>query len=267
MRAESRRERGIFEIGAALIVVERRRVAGEVSFDEIEIAVQIVIRGRDTHTRLRLSIRTESASRFNRNILKLSILLVLVESARGRIVRHINVRPAVVVQVRRQNSQAISAIRAENPRRLGNVGESPITIVVVKNVLTVFHARRPARDHHTLIKTRPRFRHRRSRQVESDVVGDEEIEFAVAIVVDEGTPCTPARALARNACLLAHIGERAVTVVVIHHILAKVGDEQIIPTIVVIISNTHALSPARVSDAGFGRHIRECAVAIVAKQM
>src|ERR1017187_1608501 len=40
VRAETRGESGVFKIGTALIVIERRRVAGEVGFDQVEIAVR-----------------------------------------------------------------------------------------------------------------------------------------------------------------------------------------------------------------------------------
>src|SRR5205807_6815443 len=52
----------VFETGAAEIVIERGSVSGEVGFDEIEVAIEIVVGGGDTHAGLRLSIGTKSAS-------------------------------------------------------------------------------------------------------------------------------------------------------------------------------------------------------------
>ena len=72
-------------------------------------------------------------------------------------------------------------------------------------------------------------------------------------------PATPA--------FCADVGERAVAVVVIEHVLAEVGDEQVIVAVVVVVADADALSPAGVSDAGFGGDIGESAVAIVLEQM
>ena len=72
---------------------------------------------------------------------------------------------------------------------------------------------------------------------------------------------------ARHAGLLADVGECAVAVVVIQNVLAEVGDEQIVPAVVVVVADAHALSPARVRDSGLRGHVGEGAVAIVAKQM
>ena len=44
------------KLRAPMIVIERRRVAGEICFHDVEIAVEIVIGGGNAHARLRLAI-------------------------------------------------------------------------------------------------------------------------------------------------------------------------------------------------------------------
>ncbi len=255
------------KFAAALIVVERRRVAGEICFNQIEIAIQIIIRCRDPHAGLRLSIRAQSASCFDCDVLKFPVLLVLVERAGGGIVGDINIGPAIVVEICSQHSEAVGAAGAENSRRVGNVGERAIAVVVIQNVFAALQSRRSARHHYALVKARARFRHGRSRQIEIDVVGDEQIEFAVAIVVDERAACVPARAFARHSCLLADVGEGTVTIVVVQNILAEVGNEQIVPSVVVVVADAHALPPAGMRDSGLRSHVGESSVAIVAEEM
>ncbi len=138
---------------------------------------------------------------------------------------------------------------------------------MIENVLAALQSGRSARDHHAFVEARTGFRHRRSRQIHIDVVGDEQIEVAVAVVVDECAARVPARAFARHAGFLADIGESAVAVVVIENVLAEVGDEQIVPAIVVVVADANALSPAGVRDAGLRGHVGESAVAIIAKKM
>src|SRR5439155_19179090 len=64
VRAEAGSKSCIFKIRAAEIVIKRRRVAREIGFDDIEIAIHVVVGGRDSHPGLRLAIRTEGASGF-----------------------------------------------------------------------------------------------------------------------------------------------------------------------------------------------------------
>ena len=87
--------------------------------------------------------------------------------------------------------------------------------------------------------------------VHIDIVGDEEVEMAIAIVVDERAACVPARAFAGDAGFLADVGESSISVVVIENIFAVVGDEEIFVAIVVVVTDADALSPAGVADSGF----------------
>src|SRR5207237_8915011 len=65
----------------------------------------------------------------------------------------------------------------------------------------------------------------------------------------------------------ADIGESAVAVVVIEDIFSKIGDEEIVETVVVVITDADALSPAGMKQAGFGGDVGESAVAIVFEKM
>src|SRR6185295_10303054 len=65
----------------------------------------------------------------------------------------------------------------------------------------------------------------------------------------------------------ADIGKRAITVIVVKNTLAEVGDKQVFETVVVIIADADALSPAGVRHAGFRGDVGESAVAIVLEEM
>src|ERR1700721_3211120 len=104
MRAQSSGEGGIFESGPTLIVIERRSIPGEIGFDDVEISVQIIVCGRDSHPRLRFAIGAQRTSRFNGDVLEFAILLVLVKRAGGGIVGDINIWPAAVVEVRGEHA-------------------------------------------------------------------------------------------------------------------------------------------------------------------
>jgi len=50
----------------------------------------------------------------------------------------------------------------------------------------------------------------------------------------------------KDARFLGHISERSISVVVIQHVLAVVGYEQVQEAVVVVVSYTDALAPTRV---------------------
>ena len=78
----------------------------------------IVIGGGNAHPGLRLAIRTERTSSFDRDVLKLSVLLVLVERARRRIIGNVDIRPTVIVKIGSEHAEAVRAVCAKNSRRL-----------------------------------------------------------------------------------------------------------------------------------------------------
>ncbi len=74
-----------------------------------------------------------------------------------------------------------------------------------ENILAAIHARRAAGNHDALVEAGAGFGNRRGGQVHIDVISDEEIEFAVAIVIDEGTAGVPAFAVGGDAGLCGDI--------------------------------------------------------------
>ncbi len=77
-----------------------------------------------------------------------------------------------------------------------------------------------------------------------DVVGDDEIEFAVAVVVDEGAAGAPLFAGACDSGLLGYFFEGAVALVVEEAVLAVAGDVEIVEAIVVVVADAGSLAPA-----------------------
>src|SRR5712692_919412 len=99
VEAEAGGEGGVLEAGAAEIVIERGCVAGEIGFYQVEVAVEIVVGGRDSHARLGLAVRAKGATGFERDVDKLAVLLVLVARAGGGVRGDVNVEPPVVVKI------------------------------------------------------------------------------------------------------------------------------------------------------------------------
>src|ERR1700678_533797 len=61
--------------------------------------------------------------------------------------------------------------------------------------------------------------------------------------------------------------ESSISVVVVQKVLAPVGDKNVLKAIVVIVTDTHALSPTRMGQACLGSDVAESAVPIIVKQL
>src|SRR5580704_3696676 len=267
VRAQPRGKRGVLEVARALIVVERRGVTGEIGLHQIQVSIQIVIRRGNPHPGLRLAVRAQGTPGFDGDVFERSILLVVIESAGSRVIGHVDIGPAVIIKIGSEHAQSISPVRAKDSSGLGNVGKRAVAVVVVKNIFPALQTRRTARYQHTFIKARTRFRHGRCGQVHVDVIGNEKVEAAIAIVIDKRTTGVPTRAPARHTRPLAHVGESPVTIVAIQNILAVISYEQILPPVVVVVADANALAPARVPYSRLGGNVGEGAIAIVTEKM
>ncbi len=126
----------------------------------------------------------------------------------------------------------------------GDVFEGAVAAIVVEDVLRRRQSSRAAHHRRALPDARRAVsRRRRGREIEVHVIGDDEIELAVAIVVNEGAAASPSLARSADARLVGHIGEDTV-IVVVETVLAVVGDVEIFPAVVVVVADTDALSPA-----------------------
>src|SRR6202140_4125805 len=150
VHAQSTGESCVVEIGSAAIVVKRRRVSGEVSFHDVEIAVEIVIAGGDAHASLGLAVGAQGATRLDGNVFELSVLLILVEGAGSRVVGYVNVGPSIIVEIGHQHAKPVGGrIGSRDSGGFGNIGERSVSVVVLENVFAAIQAGRTASYTHT----------------------------------------------------------------------------------------------------------------------
>ena len=91
--------------------------------------------------------------------------------------------------------------------------------------------------------------------IEVDVARDEEIEAAVAIVVDERAACAPADIVVPESGLACDVAEGAVAIVVEEDVVSPESDEEIDVAVIVIVAGADALAPAGEGDVSFFGHI------------
>ena len=256
----------VFEDGVAEIGVEGIGVAGEIRFYDIEIAVAIVIADGDAHAGLGLGFGGESGAVFDGDVLEGAVVLVEVERGGSGIVGDVNVGPAVVIEIGGGDAEAVGADGVPHAGFLADVGERAVAVVVIEEIFSAGEAGRSAGYDDAFVGAGTFFGERSGFQVEVDVVGDEEIEMAVFVVVDPGAAGVPARfgAGLEEAGAFGDVGEGAVAIVVIENVLAVVGDEEIVVAVVVVVADAAGLSPAGADvEAGTFGDIGEGAVAII----
>ena len=86
--------------------------------------------------------------------------------------------------------------------------------------------------------------------------------MAIAIIVDERTTSPPRFPRSGDAGLFRDLSEHSILVVK-KPVLAVVRDVEVFPTVVVIVADANALSPARCGESGLNGHVGECAVMVV----
>ena len=138
------------------------------------------------------AFRRERGAGFNRDVFEGAVLLILIERGGGGIVGDVDVGPAVVIEIGRGDTQTIGAWRFPDAGFLADVGERAVAIVVVQDVLAAAQAGRSAGDQQALVGAGAGFGRRGGLQIEIDIVGDEEIEMAVAIVIHKSAAGVPA---------------------------------------------------------------------------
>src|SRR5579872_6262104 len=106
----------------------------------------------------------------------------------------------------------------------------------------------------------------RAGKVEIEVIRYKQIEQAVAIVIDPRASGAPVGPVAADPGLPGDIGKGAVAVIVVQHVLAPVGDEQVFEAVIIVVADTHAAGPAGTQQTGLLRYIGERPIAIVLVQ-
>ena len=102
------------------------------------------------------------------------------------------------------------------------------------------------------------------RRVELEVVRDEEVEPAVAVVVEEGRAAAPEPVVDTGP--RGHVAETAAALVVVEDAAAVGGDVHVRPAVVVVVPHREAHPPPQAADPGALRDLGEGPVAVVAEE-
>ena len=195
-------------------------------------------------------------------------MIVVVEDGGGRVAGHVDVGPAVFVAVEGGDGEAVVAGGFGEAALDRDIFELAVAEVVIEHVRRPLEPARTAHDGHALPHAAGSLAGLgHVLDVEVDVVGDGDVELAVAIVVDEGAAGAPLLAGAGDAGLFGDFAESAVALVVVEAVLAVAGYVEVGQAVVVVVADAGALAPAGVGEPGFRGHVGKGAVVVVVEEM
>ena len=177
-------------------------------------------------------------------------MVVAVKDGGGGVAGDVDVGPAVLVVVEGGDGEAVVAVGALEAAGFADVFEltgssASAAEIVIDHVGRAGKAARTAHDGDAFPHATGASAGLGScREIEVDVVGDDEIEFAVAVVVDEGAAGAPLFAGACDSGLLGYFFEGAVALVVEEAVLAVAGDVEVVEAVVVVVADAGSLTPA-----------------------
>ncbi len=160
------------------------------------------------------------------------------------------------------------AARPRDAGRLRDVGERAVAAIPVEDVRAADEAERPARHGDLVVPAVGRGPGLRRARLDRTAGNWPRTDPGGHRGRSRGTRTRlPTWPRARHTSLLRDIGERAVTVVVIQHVAAPAGDEEIVEAVVVVVADATGLAPAGVRQPGLRRDVGERAVAVVVKEV
>ena len=180
----------ILEQPVADVQVQRVAFVVQIRDEQILVAVAIDVCRVDAHAPLRLPRPIHGHACQQRIVFEdAGATLVDPQLVRVAVVGDVQIGPAVAVEVGRQDAESSRRTSAPMPGARGDVGEGSVAIVVQQPVGHrvvddgIAVVARGAGGKAPALHVRP----------EVDVVGDEQIEPAVPVVVEEGRARAPAR--------------------------------------------------------------------------
>ena len=180
------------ERAATVIFVKRGCVIRKICFEDVEMAISVVVADGRSHASLLPAIFVESSAGGHRNIRKGPIVVVAIKNAGRAVAGDENVGPAVFVEVEGGYAEGVVAVRLVDVGFRSDILKGAIAAIVIQDVLRACQSARAAHDWNAFPNTSwPIPRGWSRSQIEIDIVRGDEIEIAVAIVIYERATCAP----------------------------------------------------------------------------
>jgi hypothetical protein len=100
-------------------------------------------------------------------------------------------------------------------------------------------------------------------EVELQVIGDEQIQVTIPVVIKKRAPRAPSDFGCFQTGFFGDIFESPVAKVSVKSVLAIIGAKQIFIAVVVVVTDAHAVGPANRLKTSLSGNVGKCSVAIV----
>src|SRR5271169_40461 len=168
------------------------RDIGEVSLENIQPSVAVVIRDSCSHPRLLAPLFVERYSSHHRNIGESSIAIVVIKNAGGAVGGYVDIRPAIIVKIKCGNAERIASCGLVDVSLFGDIREGPITAILIQNVFRSRQSARSAHHRYTLPHARTSLaRDWSGGRIEIHIICHHQIKVPISVVVNESTARTP----------------------------------------------------------------------------
>jgi hypothetical protein len=100
-------------------------------------------------------------------------------------------------------------------------------------------------------------------EVEDQVVGDDQVEFPIAVIIDAGATRFPSALRLNESGPARYVRESSIAVVTIQDVLTPVSDEQVVKAVIVVVADGDAEGPVLAEQSGLFCYVGERTVAVV----
>ena len=249
--------------------VEAMGVVREVGLQHIQNAVAIEVGHRKAHAGLLHAVGIQGQTALDAFLGKRPVVIVMEEQRRRGITSQVDIRPPVVIKVGCNGRESKGRTRLPDSGFLRNILERPIPAIAIQKLAAGTETARTARRRHTFPVTvwiRAGLGH--FADVVVGVGGDEEVQVAVTVVIDEGRAGIPGGVIGgrfgNQSRLRRDVRKRTVAIIAVKRVLAPIGDEKVQAAIVVVIAHGNALAPTGSPQAGLIGNVGEGAIVVVA---
>src|SRR5215471_179766 len=208
------------------------------------MSVQIVIADSDAHPCLLHAIVTQSRAAQHSFLAKGPVMIVHKKKTGSGIACDVYILPAVFVKVRRNNRHAISGRGLRYAGLLSYICKGSIAVVSIERVLTGLQPTRPALDGNSLPAAVRVFAGRQGIfKRKANVVGNEKVQVSIAVVINERAAGAKPWLIVPEPGRFGYVCESAVAVVAVKRVLPEICEENIVKSVVVVVSDANSGGP------------------------
>src|SRR5881628_3669945 len=128
-------------------------VVVEVSNEQVEFAVMIIVAQRDSHASLLAAVLINCRTRRKGNVLKGSVAVVVIKKVWRRIVCYIDVYQAIAVKIAGNHAQPIEPVWIRDTGLLCNVAKRTIAVVVIERIARALQSPGPTLHRYSFVLT------------------------------------------------------------------------------------------------------------------